>query len=53
MPEIAKGCHELRVKDEKANWRLIYRIDGDAIVIVDWFDKDTQKTPKKRDTALS
>ena len=26
-------------------WRVIYRIDGDAIVIVDVFAKKTQKTP--------
>ena len=46
MPSIGKRCHELRIKDERANWRLIYRIDADAIVIVNWFDKDTAKTPK-------
>ena len=31
MPSIGPRCHELRVNDENATWRLIYRIDPDAI----------------------
>ena len=46
MPSIGKRCHELRIVDEAATWRLIYRIDGDAIVIVEVFAKKTQATPK-------
>lgn len=34
------------IKDETATWRIIYRIDNDAIVIVEVFDKDDNKTPK-------
>ena len=39
MPSIGNRCHELRIKDEDAQWRIIYRIDTDAIVIVDVFQK--------------
>ena len=46
MPSIGKRCHELRIQDEKVTYRIIYRIDEDAIVIVDVFTKKTQKTPK-------
>jgi phage-related protein len=46
MPTIDKRCHELRVVDEDATWRLAYRIDPDAIVIVDVFKKRTAATPK-------
>ena len=46
MPAIGKRCHELRIIDKAATWRLIYRIDGDAIVIVEVFGKKTQTTPK-------
>ena len=46
MPSIGRGCHELRVRDEEHNWRIIYRIDSDVIVIVDVFPKKTAKTPK-------
>ena len=45
MPRIGKRCHELRVDDDHATWRLIYRIDPDAIVISEVFSKKTVKTP--------
>lgn len=45
MPSIGPRCHELRIVDEGANWRIVYRIDVDAIVIVDVFSKKTQQTP--------
>jgi phage-related protein len=47
MPSIGRRCHELRIVDEDATWRAIYRIDSDAIVIADVFSKKTQATPKK------
>jgi phage-related protein len=47
MPSIGSRCHELRVRDHNANWRIVYRIDSDAIVIVDVFAKKTAATPKK------
>ena len=46
MPVIGARCHELRVIDRDKTWRLIYRVDSDAIVIADIFEKKTQKTPK-------
>lgn len=46
MPSIGLHCHELRVPDENRTWRIIYRIDPDAIVVVDVFSKTTQATPK-------
>jgi phage-related protein len=49
MPSIGAHCHELRVDDSEADkqWRIVYRIDSDAIVIADVFQKTTQKTPKR------
>jgi phage-related protein len=32
MPSIGARCHELRINDGGAHWRVIYRIDTDAIV---------------------
>jgi len=46
MPSIGRRCHELRVSDEKVSWRIVYRIDEDAIVILEVFSKKTGKTPK-------
>jgi phage-related protein len=45
MPSIGAHCHELRIIDEDKAWRIIYRIDEDAIVILDVFKKTTNKTP--------
>ena len=45
MPSIGPRCHELRVVDEAKTWRIVYRIDPDAIVIADVFPKTTQQTP--------
>jgi phage-related protein len=38
IPSIAVHCHELRIRDVDKNWRIIYRIDDDAIVIVEVFN---------------
>ena len=46
MPSIAARCHELRIIDAGSNWRVVYRIDADAIVILEVFAKKTGTTPK-------
>ena len=46
MPAIGSRCHELRINDAGAAWRIIYRIDQDAIVIIEAFRKRTVTTPK-------
>ncbi len=46
MPSIGSGCHELRINDKNVTWRIIYRIDPDAIVIAEVFKKKTNKTPQ-------
>ena len=45
MPIVGRGCHELRVNDREKTWRIIYRIDSDAIVIAEVFAKTTRATP--------
>lgn len=46
MPAIGERCHELRIVDIDATWRIIYRVDPDAIVIADVFSKKSRTTPK-------
>ena len=46
MPNVASGCHELRIVDGHLNWRIMYYIATDAIVILDVFRKKTETTPK-------
>lgn len=45
MPTIGPRCHELRINDADQTWRIVYRIDRDAIVIADVFAKKTPQTP--------
>ena len=45
MPSIGNRCHELRINDENKTWRIVYRIDEDAIVVLDVFAKKTNKIP--------
>jgi len=47
MPSIGQRCHELRIDDKDVTWRIIHRIDSDAIVILHVFDKKTRKTPQQ------
>ena len=46
MPSIGLQCHELRIRDKEAVWRIIYRLDLDAVLIVEIFQKQTRQTPK-------
>lgn len=46
MPTIGARCYELRIVNGEKNWRVVYRIDTDAIVILEVFQKKTQATPK-------
>ena len=41
MPTVGPRCHELRVP-----WRIIYRVDPDAVVIAEVFSKKTRTTPR-------
>ena len=47
MPSIGPRCHELRIVDERIDWRIIYRIETDAIVILEVFEKKTRSTPRQ------
>lgn len=46
MPKIGPRCHELRIQDTQQTWRIVYRIDPDAIVLIEVFSKKTGRTPK-------
>jgi phage-related protein len=49
MPSIGARCHELRVNDAttRTTLRLIYRIDVEAVVILEVFQKTTRTTPRQ------
>ena len=47
MPSVGTRCHELRINDKNVTWRIMYRIDTDAVIILEVFEKKTAKTPKR------
>lgn len=47
MPGIGPRCHELRIRDEDVAWRVMYRVDADAVIIADVFAKKTPVTPSQ------
>jgi phage-related protein len=46
MPSIGERCHELRIPGGDVDWRIVYRTDPDAFVIVEVFPKTTRSTPR-------
>lgn len=47
MPTIGPRCHEVRVVDAGKTWRIIYRVDPEAVVIAEVFQKTTARTPAR------
>ena len=45
MPAIGPRCHELRINDAAATFRIMYRTDPDAVLILEVFSKKTPRTP--------
>ena len=35
MPALGPRCADLRVRDAGADWRIVYRVDTDAVVILE------------------
>jgi len=48
MPSVGRRVHELRVRDGETGltWRIFYRVDEDAILVIEWSAKKTEKTSK-------
>jgi phage-related protein len=46
VPVVGPGCHELRIRDTAGDWRIVYRADVDAVVIIEVFSKKSRATPK-------
>lgn len=47
MPSVGAGCHELRIRDQNLEWRIMYHIAANAIVILEAFEKKTKQTPQR------
>ena len=44
MPVVGPRCHELRIQDRDVTWRIMYRVDSDAVIIAEVFAKKTSAT---------
>ena len=47
MPGIGSRCHELRIYDDDKTWRIIYRTDPSAVLVLEVFAKKSRTTPNK------
>jgi phage-related protein len=47
MSSIARRCVELRIPDGQNTWRIICRVDPDAVIVAEVFSKKTQQTPQQ------
>jgi phage-related protein len=45
LPDAGPRCGALRVRDAGHNWRIMYRIDADAVLILEVYPKKTRKIP--------
>jgi phage-related protein len=45
LPDIGAHCGALRVRDAGHNWRVVYRVDADAVLVVEVYPKKTRKIP--------
>src|SRR5262249_44060421 len=46
LPIIGPRCGALRIRDGEHNWRIIYRVDGDAVLVLEVYAKKTKRIPQ-------
>jgi len=46
MPSIGARCRELRIQEADVTWRIVYRVDQDAVIICEVFAKKARATPR-------
>ena len=42
---LGPRCGALRVRDDRHSWRIMYRVDAEAVLIVEVYAKKTKKIP--------
>jgi phage-related protein len=45
LPDVGSRCGALRIRDAGNNWRIMFRIDADAVLVLDVYSKKTRKIP--------
>jgi phage-related protein len=47
LPIVGPRCGALRVRDAQQNWRIMYRLDPDAVLILEVYAKKARTIPKE------
>ena len=47
LPDVGRRCGALRVRDAEHHWRIMFRIDADAVLVLEVYPKKTQKIPNE------
>ena len=47
LPDVGSGCGALRVRDAENNWRIMYRIDSECVLILEVYSKKSRKIPSE------
>jgi phage-related protein len=47
LPIVGPRCGALRVRDGEHNWRIMYRVDADAVLILEVYAKKTKRIPQE------
>ncbi|HEY7423434.1 MAG TPA: type II toxin-antitoxin system RelE/ParE family toxin [Gemmataceae bacterium] len=47
LPIVGPRCGALRVRDREHNWRIVYRVDPDAVLVLEVYAKKTRKIPQE------
>ena len=47
LPIVGPRCGSLRVNDKHHNWRIVFRTDPDAVLVLEVYAKKTRTIPKK------
>jgi phage-related protein len=45
LPNLGRRCGALRVRDAEHNWRIMYRVDSDVVLVVEVYSKKTRRIP--------
>jgi phage-related protein len=47
LPIVGPRCGALRIRDGEHNWRIMYRVDPDAVLVLEVYAKKTRKIPQE------
>jgi hypothetical protein len=52
LPDVGSRCGALRVRDAEHNWRIMYRIDSDAVLVLDVYIQEDPEDSRRGHPAV-